>query len=111
MKNEFERKLKQQLEAAFNCVGATMMPDAKAVQLLAFAFVLGGGYEPVTLHPGLHDDLLLAAERFNIAGGQTPDADCLLPLKKRIEELEQTRWATPWVAPLLEQYGLRAPTK
>ncbi|WP_151087365.1 hypothetical protein [Hymenobacter baengnokdamensis] len=104
----FESEMKAQLEVAFNQIGLTMMSEHRACQLLAFVYVLGGAYEPVVFHTRLHSDLLLAAKRLNIEGGEAPTAASLSVLQAYVQEMEEYGWRTQWLEELLADYDLKA---
>ncbi len=103
--------LRQQLESAFNQAGHTTMSEDRACRLLAFAYVLGGAYEPAVFHERLRHDLLLAGKRLSLEAGETPLACALPALQTYVYETEIDGWHTPWLAALLAEYDLQLPVK
>ena len=61
-----------QLEEAFNSIGASMMSTEFAAKLLAWTLKYGGGNEAVTMHGGLNAGIRIAQQKFNLFGGETP---------------------------------------
>jgi len=111
--------LAQGLEAAFNKFGRSTMSDDFAAKLLAFVFVMGGGNEAVTTHPGLVFGIATAQKKFKLCGGETPDAKGMELIKSRVAELmtglkenysiawNSVPWnSVPWLKEISERYGL-----
>jgi hypothetical protein len=100
-------RLASQLEAAFNSVGASMMTVNFAAKLLAYVYVMGGGNEAVVQHEGLNAGIAIAAQKFNIRGGEIPKAKFIPVIRAFIHELERLGDNTPWLNEIYSRYNLR----
>ena len=110
----------QEIEASFNEFGRSTMTDDFAAKLLAFVFVMGGGNEEVTHHPGLVWGIATAQKKFKLCGGEIPDAKGMKLITSRVAELMNVaelmkklrgdysiKWNdVPWLKEISERYGL-----
>lgn len=108
---QFTFQLAQQLEEAFNAVGATMMTDDFAAKLLAYVYVMGGGNEAVTMNEGLNAGIAIAQQKFNIKGGETPTAQAIPLIQRYTKELENTGDDTHWLEEIFTRYQLKSKKK
>lgn len=99
-------QLAQQLEEAFNSVGASMMSMNFAAKLLAYVYVMGGGNEAVTMHEGLNAGIAIAQQKFNIKGGEIPMAKSIPVIRAFINELERLGDNTPWLQQIFFRYNI-----
>lgn len=100
-------QLAQQLEEAFNQVGASMMSLNFAAKLLAYVYVMGGGNEAVCYNEGLNAGIAIAQQKFNIKGGERPDYKGIACIKAFIHELERKGDDTPWLKEIYSRYNLK----
>jgi hypothetical protein len=96
----------EDLEKAFNQVGASMMTDDFACKLLAYLSVMGGGNEIVVTHIGLNAGIAIAQAKLNIYGGEVPKRELLPKLQSYIKELNLTGEDTPWLPEIYDRYQL-----
>jgi hypothetical protein len=80
--------LANQLEEAFNNIGASMMSTEFAAKLLAWTLKYGGGNEAVTMHSGLNAGIRIAQTKFNLFGGEIPTLEDVQAFNKYHNELE-----------------------
>jgi len=99
-------QLAQQLEAAFNQVGASMMTQAFAGKLLAYVLVRGGGNEAVVYNEGMNAGIAIAAQKFNIKGGEIPKAISIPIIRAFAAELERKGDETPWLQEIYKRYHI-----
>jgi hypothetical protein len=78
----------REMEAAFNSIGVSMMSDDFAAKLLAYVSVMGGGNEAVVTNKKLLAGIGIAQQKFNIKGGEVPDANGITLFQKYVAELE-----------------------
>jgi len=69
------------VEQAFNQFGMSMMSDDFASKLLATLYIFGGVNSIYTMNNRLVNGILIAQQKFNIKGGEIPNADGII-LKK-----------------------------
>lgn len=99
-------QLAQQLEEAFNQVGASMMTQAFAGKLLAYVLVRGGGNEAVVCNEGMNAGIAIAAQKFNIKGGEIPKAISIPIIRAFKNELERLGDDTPWLKEIYKRYHI-----
>jgi hypothetical protein len=99
-------QLARELEQAFNQIGASMMSADFAAKLLAYVYLMGGGNEAVTMHEGLNAGIAIAQQKFNLSGGETPDAEGVVLIKKYVTELEKGWEKTIWLDEIFNRYNL-----
>jgi hypothetical protein len=99
-------QLASQLEEAFNAVGASMMSDEFAGKLLAYVYVMGGGNEAVVYNEALNAGIAIAAQKFNIKGGEMPKAKSIPIVRAFIHELERKGEDTPWLERIYSRYNI-----
>lgn len=100
-------QLAQQLEEAFNQVGASMMSLNFAAKLLAYVYVMGGGNEAVCYNESLNAGIAIAQQKFNIKGGEIPMAKSIPVIKAFIKELEQLGDDCPWLQQIYYRYNIK----
>jgi len=99
--------LAQDMEAAFNSVGSSMMSADFAAKLLAFTFVIGD--ECTVLHKGMNAGIGIASQKFNIKGGEVPESKSLELLRTYIKELKKDYEDTPWLDEVYGRYKIERP--
>lgn len=97
-KTDYERLL----ETAAEC-GLKIVSDDTCCKVLAWLYVLGGGYE-VSYNTKLLADIRYAQKRINIFGSETPDATLCELLQMRVKELEKKQ--ADWISEIKERYKL-----
>jgi hypothetical protein len=97
------------LEFAFNSIGCSMMTADFAAKLLAYLYVMGGGNEAVTMNAGLNAGIAIAQQKFNLNGGEIPDAQGVELIKKYIVELEENLKDAVWLNEIYQRYNLKRP--
>lgn len=100
-------QLAQQLEEAFNSVGASMMSMNFAAKLLAYVYVFGGGNESVVYNEGMNAGIAIAQQKFHIKGGEIPQANSIPVIRAFIHELERKGDDTPWLSEIYYRYNIR----
>lgn len=97
-----------QLEEAFVKIGLSMMSEDFAGKLLAFLLKYGGGMEAVTHHKGLNAGIMIAQQKFNIKGGETPTIEGLQMLQKYNADLqaEKQDLECEWLWEIYMRYDL-----
>ena len=100
-------QLAQQLEEAFNQVGASMMSLNFAAKLLAYVYVMGGGNEAVCYNEALNAGIAIAQQKFNIKGGETPMLKSIPVIKAFIKELECLGDDCPWLQQIYSRYNIK----
>lgn len=91
----------------------------KAAKILAMVYVLGGSHSSYTHSIGLRSTLDYIKKKFNIEGGETPDARILPLIKQYSKEIEDAfanapessngiakDWYPDWVTRIAEEYDL-----
>ncbi len=104
--NQWSFNLAQDLESAFNSIGESMMSLDFAGKLLAYLMEYGGGNEAVVMHQGLNAGIAIAQQKFNLKGGEMPNAEGVIIFNKYLKELQQTQWETIWLWEIYIRYDL-----
>lgn len=100
-------QLAAQMEAAFNCIGASMMSNSFAAKLLAWLYVYGGGNEAVVYNEGLKAGIAIAQQKFNIKGGEKPKRISIHLIKTYISQLERRGEKCEWLNEIYQRYNLK----
>lgn len=85
---ERNSEMYKQWVEAFASVGMNHLSFDTCAKILAVVYVYGGGNEDFTLNDKLRVDYNSAQRRFNITGGETPDAEGVEAINAYIMELE-----------------------
>jgi len=108
--------LARDLESAFKSVGLSMMTADFAAKILAYCYVLGD--ENCVMHKGLNAGIMIAQEKFNIKGGEIPDAEGVVLFRKYAKELEDCMkpkdskvynydfTSLPWIQEIFDRYDM-----
>lgn len=107
MDNTFS--LAQSLEEAFNQFGASMMSDAFAGKLLAWAMVTND--EVMVYNEALKAGIAIAAQKYNIKGGEIPKAKAIPVIRAYAKDLERRGNKTPWLKEIYDRYGIKYKTR
>lgn len=99
-------RLGDDMEAALQSIGLSMLGADFAAKLLAWVYCMGGGNEAVTHHPRIMAEAAAARRKFRIMGGERPDAAGVALFRARVAELEAGGDATPWLGEIYRRYGI-----
>ena len=97
-KTDYERLMETAAE-----FGLKVISDDMCCKVLAWLYVLGGGYE-VSYNTKLLADIEYAQRRINLFGGETPDAALCKLLQTRVKELKKKQ--ADWIGEIKERYQL-----
>ena len=80
------------------------------VELLAWLYVYGGGYEAVVHNELMKGHISFAQQLFNVNGSEVPDLylfQNLKPLVKHAEHLRTSQQAPDWALHIVEKYNIK----
>ncbi len=88
-------------------IGIPALSLDTSARILACVCVLGNN-ENIVMSPQCKADLEYIQSRFGINGGEIPDSDIILPLKKYITEHEKAKEVPKWAEKIFkERYGIK----
>lgn len=86
--NDFILSLKRQWNEACLSAGIPAISEDSAATILAVVYLYGNN-EGLVMNPMFLEDVRYIKKRYNIDGGEVPDAGFSVLLKERIGELEE----------------------
>lgn len=97
----------ERLVATASQCGLKIISDDLCCKVLAWLYVMGGGYE-VGHNSKLLSDIRYAQKQLNICGGEIPNPELCETLRARIKELESSRQdcRPEWLYELQKRYSL-----
>jgi hypothetical protein len=95
------------LEACY-LAGIKTIPDDKCCQLLAWAYVYGGGHEATVMNVTFSEAILAAQRKLNILGGEVPDQKLAPIMLNYIKSVTDFNNPPEWVTELEKEYGIKS---
>ena len=92
------------LMATSELAGLKIISDDWCCKLLAWLLIYGGGNESVVQNNKLFVDIITAQTRLNIKGGEMPDSELVLVMKKYVDEIIKKH--SEWVVEIEKKYNV-----
>ena len=92
------------LMATSELAGLKIISDDWCCKLLAWLLVYGGGNESVVQSNMLFVDIITAQTRLNIKGGEMPDSELFLVMKKYVDEIKLKE--VMWIEEIESKYNI-----